>query len=190
MSAPAGNQFWKLRSRHGRDKLFKTAKLLWEAASQYFEWCDSNPWIKKEQLKKPTYTKHKNGKVTYHDICEIPTARPYTLSGLCIFLGTNRLYFNDFKESLEGKKDKKSKDFSVIIHAIEEIIYTQKFEGAAVGAFNANIIARDLKLRDGHELTGKDGKPIRIKSTSNVDYSKLSDAALDEIIKASKPGDE
>lgn len=38
---------------------------------------------------------------------------------------------------------------------VEEIIRTQKFEGAAVGAFNANIIARDLGLSDKKEIDGK-----------------------------------
>ena len=40
MGAPKNNQFWKLRSKHGRDKIFKTPKILWEAACDYFEWCE------------------------------------------------------------------------------------------------------------------------------------------------------
>ena len=39
-----------------------------------------------------------------------------------------------------------------IIHKIEEIIYNQKFEGAAVGIFNSNIIARDLGLSDKKDI--------------------------------------
>jgi hypothetical protein len=54
---------------------------------------------------------------------------------------------------------RKNKDFSEVIHAIEEIIRTQKFEGAAVGAFNANIIARDLGMVDKKDVTS-DGKPL------------------------------
>ena len=33
MAANLGNQFWKNRSKHGRDKLFATPDLLWQAAS-------------------------------------------------------------------------------------------------------------------------------------------------------------
>ena len=40
MAAPKGNQFWMLRSKHGRDKLFATPEALWEAACEYFQWCD------------------------------------------------------------------------------------------------------------------------------------------------------
>ena len=43
-AAPKGNQFWKLRSKHGRDKLFATPDLLWEAACEYFAYCDKHPW--------------------------------------------------------------------------------------------------------------------------------------------------
>ena len=36
---------WMLRSKHGRDKLFATPELLWDAACEYFQWCDENPWV-------------------------------------------------------------------------------------------------------------------------------------------------
>lgn len=163
MPAPKGNQFWKNRSKHGRNKLFGTPKLLMQAALEYFQWCDSNPWIKKEQLKKPTVIKDKKGNERVESIADIPTARPYTLSGLCIYLCVNSQYFIDFKQSIapkEGEKwTKKNKDFSEVIHTIEEIIRTQKFEGAAVGAFNANIIARDLGMVDRKDVTS-DLKPL------------------------------
>jgi len=37
-----------------------------------------------------------------------------------------------------------------------------------------------------HEVTGKDGKAIEIEQKSDIDYSKLSDEALEEIINAKK----
>lgn len=164
MPAPKGNQFWKIRSKHGRDKLFKSPKLLMQAAIEYFEWCDKNPWIKKEQLKQPKVIKEKDGSQRVEAIADIPTARPYTLSGLCIYLGVHSTYFNEFKEGLKPKEgdkwSRKNKDFSQVVHAIEEIIRTQKYEGAAVGAFNASIIARDLGLTEKQDVTSG-GKPIK-----------------------------
>jgi len=144
MGAPKGNQFWKLRSKHGRDKLFATSKLLWDAACEYFQWCDENPWLKSEQGKKPPkpFKLENDEIIIIPDVVQIPTSRPYTMTGLCLYLGCNVQYFNQFKKSL----DKNENDFSVVITRIEEIVYTQKFEGAAVGAFNANIISRDLGL--------------------------------------------
>ena len=44
-AAHVGNQFWKARSKHGRDRLFASADLLWEACCEYFEWVEANPLI-------------------------------------------------------------------------------------------------------------------------------------------------
>lgn len=131
MSAPIGNQFWKLRSKHGRDKIFATPKDLWDAACEYFEATDSRKWIKTEF----------NGKDAVE--CHVPIETPYTLTGLFVFLDIVRTTWDEYK-GREGFKD--------IISRIEQVVYTQKFEGAAVGAFNANIIARDLGLRDKQDI--------------------------------------
>jgi hypothetical protein len=45
MGAPKGNEFWKMRSKHGRDALFASPELLWESACEYFEWCNDNPIV-------------------------------------------------------------------------------------------------------------------------------------------------
>ena len=74
------------------------------------------------------------------------------------------------------------KDFSSVITRIEQTIYAQKFEGAAVGSFNANIIARDLGLKDKSELTGKDGAPLMANHADE-----MSDEALIAIVEGRKP---
>ena len=139
MAAPKGNKFWKLRSKHGRDKLFASPELLWEAACEYFEWCDSNPWEKTETTIKPHGI----------DIKTTPTERPYTIEGFCLYCDASRAWWREFKEA-------NHKDFLLVTTRIDEIIYRQKFEGEAVGAFNANIIARDLGLTEktNTELSG------------------------------------
>lgn len=137
MAAPKGNQFWKLRSKHGRDKLFATPELLWDAACEYFQWCDENPLYKAEQSRSS-----KKG------IIEIPVMRPFTVQGLCNHLDCNTKYLNIFERDLTGKTDKTSQDFNNVITRIRETIYRQKFEGAASGFFQQNIIARDLGLSD------------------------------------------
>lgn len=139
MAAPRGNKFWKIRSKHGRDRLFSSPEDMWKAATEYFEWCDKNPWKKIDYKGKDIVE------------VEIPTARPYTLTGLCLYLGCNAKYFNQFEDSLTDSE--MDQDFSNIITRIRETIYTQKFEGAAVGAYNANIIARDLGLIDKTDIT-------------------------------------
>ena len=145
MPAPKGNEFWKQRAKHGRDKLFKTPQLLLEAATEYFQWCIDNPLMESQLVK---YRDE-------YEMAEIPKMRPYTLSGLCIYLDCNQVYFNQFENGLKdkGKENwtEEDKDFSKVVTRIREIIYTQKYEGAASGFLNPNIIARDLGLVDKQE---------------------------------------
>src|SRR6478735_4662649 len=146
MAAPKKNQFWKNRTTHGRDLLFSTGEILWEECSKYFNWCDANPWWRNEPIK---------GGSNAGKIIKVSNARPYSLSGLCSYLDVSENYWHSFK-----KNKKLSEDILLIIARVERIIDTQQFEGAAVGAFRENIIARKLGLIEKQEITGKDGGPI------------------------------
>ena len=50
---------------------------------------------------------------------------------------------------------RKRREFSGVVRAIDESIKNQKFDGAAAGFFNANIIARDLGLKDKSEVLNR-----------------------------------
>jgi len=144
MGAPLGNQFWKLRSKHGRDKLFKTPELLWQAACEYFQWCEDHPLYETRGF---AY----QGVVTKE---VFPKMRAMTLSQLCFYLNCNEAYFRTFKAQLpDGEKD-----FNTVIADIEKTIYDQKFQGASADLLNANIIARDLGLKERTDLTSDDDK--------------------------------
>ncbi len=149
MGAPQNNEFWKLRSKHGRDKLFASPELLWEAACEYFAWCEDNPLIEVDFKGKDA------------DEVRIPKLRAFTIIGICHYLGVNTDYLSDFKDSLKGKTDELSKDFSRTITRINEVIYNQKFTGAAAGFLHPNIIARDLGLRDKSDIT-TDGEKVAL----------------------------
>jgi len=133
-----GNQFWKLRSRHGREKLFATPELLWEAACEYFQWCEDNPL---EEEKVFQY----QGEIVR---TKVKKMRAMLLSQLCLYLDCSTSYFRAFKSTLQEE----DKDFLTIINKIEETIYNQKFQGASADLLNANIIARDLGLTDKREI--------------------------------------
>ena len=144
MAAPAGNKYWKLRSKHGREKLFSTPQLMWDAACEYFEWCENNPL-------------HETKAFSFQGIItttKLPIMRATTLSQLCFYLNCNEAYFRQFKSKLSES----DKDFSTVINDIEQVIYNQKFQGAAGNLLNANIIARDLGLNEKTDITtnGKD----------------------------------
>lgn len=146
MAAPKNNQFWKQRSKHGRDKIFQDPETLWDAACEYFDWCDKNPWHRESAAKAGDH---------FGEVVNERTARPYTLQGLCIFLECDENTIERYCKEVAYK------DFWDIANKIRRIIYTQKFEGAAVGAFNASIIARDLGLKD-HQDHTSGGEKLQI----------------------------
>lgn len=134
------NQFWKMRSKHGRDAIFTDPEKLWESACEYFDWIDKNP-LQEEIIEKLK----KNGLGEEIERVDVSKMRAYSWRGLALFLGCNSRYFNEFRDS---KTCKEVDGFSEIISRIEDVIFTQKFEGAAAGLLNPSIIARDLQLTD------------------------------------------
>lgn len=142
MSAPKGNQFWKVRSSHGRAPIFSTPEDLWNACSEYFEWVESNPLWEDHLVTFQGSAKHE----------PVAKMRAMTQSGLCIFLDISEQTWRDYT-ARQG--------FLEVTARVERIIRTQKFEGASADMLNPNIIARDLGLAERQEHTGKDGGPIQ-----------------------------
>ncbi len=137
MAAPKGNQFWKARSSHGRDKLFASAEILQSACQEYFQWVEENPLYEDRPF---AY----RGDVTHESV---PKMRAMTVEGLCIFLDM---------DSSTWRKWESDKDFFPVTRWAESVIRQQKFSGAAADLLNANIIARDLGLADKSELQNLD----------------------------------
>ena len=147
MAAPRGNQFWKLRSKHGRKALFESPELLIQSAQEYFDWCDKHTWYKQEAVKSGSECGR---------IIDIPVKRPYSLSGLCVYLGCSQGYFNKLKKKCND-------EFLEAIEQIENIIETQQFEGAVTGIFNTSIIARKLGLREQTDKTSNGETAFKIE---------------------------
>ncbi|MBE8598209.1 DNA-packaging protein [Xenorhabdus sp. BG5] len=129
MAAPKGNRFWEARSSHGRNPKFGSPDALWQACCEYFAWVDDNPLHETKAF-------HNQGEIVYAKMAKM---RAMTLSGLCIFLDISRSTWTEYT---------KREDFSNITTRVEQIIYDQKFSGAAADLLNANIIARDLGLKE------------------------------------------
>jgi hypothetical protein len=148
MAAPNNNKFWKIRSRHGRKSLFGSPDKMMEAAEEYFEWCEANPLIEID-FKGKDATK-----------VSIPKARPFTMEGLCCYLGCSASYFRTFKYTLkkgeyvgDGGELHTYEDFLTVLTRIEEIIFNQQYTGAVAGFFNPNIVARRLGITEKTEET-------------------------------------
>jgi len=143
--APKGNQFWKLRLKHGRNCAIETAIEIWENFEEFCEWFDSNP-LQEEQLIKRKITRDKEVVDRY----SLNKMRAMTKEGFALACGVSGWdIINSYKE--------RGKDFAEIITRIEKYIYDQKFTGAAAGLLNPNIIAYDLGLRR-NEDENKDRK--------------------------------
>lgn len=161
MAPPIGNQFWKARSKHGRNRLFASAELLWEACCEYFQWVEDNPLL---EMKPFAY----QGVVIQEPVAKM---RAMTINGLCLFLDIDETTWRAWREV---------DDFSMVVSKAEKIIYEQKFTGAAADLLNPNIIARDLGLADKKDIGSSDGT----MTPRGIDASKLSTAALAEILAA------
>lgn len=146
MAAPKENQLWKLRSRHNRDKIFASPLLLWKTACEYFEWCDTHPLLE-------AGVKGKDNTAV-----AIPKLRPYTLRGLCLYIGCSEGYIGRLEQSLRASSDSGSKELLEVASRIRDVIYTQKLEGAAAGLFSYNIIVRELGLTEKPD-SGTDAQP-------------------------------
>jgi hypothetical protein len=149
-----GNQWWRKRAKHGRDRIIQDPQILLESAHEYFEQTDSRKWTKKDWVGKDAIEVERENET------------PYTKSGLCVFLGI------DSWRTIESLKNVNS-DFLQVITHIENIIFTQKIEGASVGAFNASIVRRELGLQDSIDHTTKGNEiksiPLVLKDGKTLD---------------------
>lgn len=122
-----GNTAWKQRRSHGRRCRFPCPEALYSACECYFQWVDDNPLHVAELV---AY----QGKAA---VCYLPKMRAMTLSGLCNHLRINHQTWANYR---------KKPGFFGVIERVESIIWVYKFEGAAVGIFSSNIIAREMGL--------------------------------------------
>ncbi|WP_414465297.1 DNA-packaging protein [Klebsiella michiganensis] len=143
MAAPKGNRFWEARSSHGRNPKFDSPDALWRACCEYFEWVEKHPLYESKAF---SY----QGEVT---VATLPKMRAMTIAGLCLFLDITHDTWRNYKAN---------EDLFGVVSRAERVIYDQKFSGAAADLLNANIIARDLGLKDvsAQEITGANGGPI------------------------------
>jgi hypothetical protein len=149
--APIGNEFWRLvQMPTGRPRKY-TAITLWKKAQEYFEWISYHPMYEKR-----VFSNGRSKKVEH--------PRAMTETAFCIFAGIAETTFLRYKSNDEDK------DLCRVSYVISKLIYIQKFEGAAVDFFNANIIARELGLKDSQKF--------------EFDYENMPDHLLDKLIQA------
>lgn len=113
----------------GRPRAFNSPGEMWDKAKEYFAWCESNPI---DETKLFSF----QGEISSG---KAPHMRAMTKAGLCSFLNIGISTLKDYN---------KKEEYSAVIDAIEQVMYEQKFSGAAAGMLKENIIARDLGIID------------------------------------------
>ncbi|MGL5913119.1 MAG: terminase small subunit [Bacteroidales bacterium] len=143
------NKVEEREKKVGRPKTFKNAAQLFKLACEYFKRVDENPYHKEDFIK---------GGEMAGDIVKLKIMRPYTWEGLEAYL-FEKGYISTLKD-YQSNREGRYEEFVPIIRAITKIMYDQKFSGASVGVFNANIIARDLGLVDKSNVTVTKEQPL------------------------------
>ena len=134
------NRFWNnVAPWTGSLRTYTPVELV-EASLAYFDWCADNPLYE-------TDLRTADGIVVETPVAKM---RAFTKSGLCVWLGISPSTLSTWVQD---------PDYKGAVEWINNIIYTQKLEGAAAGLLNANIIARDLGLSDSAKVdhTSSDG---------------------------------
>lgn len=120
---------YKKRNKDGSESSYTPQRLL-KQAYKYFDWCKKNPLQRREILKSGSQA----GTVVMVDV-----ERPYTLIGLCNYLGISEKTFRQYEEE---------EVYVSIASHIREVIVQDLLESALVDSYNPAIIARMLSLID------------------------------------------
>ena len=161
---PKASDWWNARASIVKTRTAKLGQFkyespeeLWEACLEYFQWSKDNPILEEKVF-------CNNGRITRTNLSHI---RAMTIDAMCLFLGIIPQTWINYQN--DGRLE-----FALVPILANIVVRSQKFTGAAAGLLQANIIARDLGLRDNHEITGAGGGPIQM-SRIPVDLDQLSD---------------
>lgn len=132
----------------GRSKNIESPEQLWLLFRKYCVWAKENPREKQDFV-------GKDG-----DEITRKLERPLSFAGFEVYL-MERMIITDLGD-YERNKENRYENFATIIRAIKKFIEVDQFEGAAVGLYKENIIARKLGLADKQEArqVDKDGNDV------------------------------
>lgn len=170
MGAPIGNKY-AIGNKGGRPPKFKTPQALAKKCDEYFVYIEGE----KEQYyvmeeNEETGEMERVLKERWLRFPEHPT-----VTGLALYLGfSNRLSLYDYKEHDEFS-DIIKRATTRIEHNYEKSLFSNTPAGSIFALKNMG-----WQDKTQQEITGKDGAPI----AGAVDYSKLSDEVLQQILNA------
>lgn len=151
----------------GVEQMFNDPEKLRLAAIMYFDWAETNRVLVGEMVK--------NGLMA-GEIYTMPYYRVFSISGLAVYLGMGVQKFNRLckRPELVDVRD-----------WIDTVIRAQKFELAAVGAINANLIIKDLGLDGTSPESTQPGNALKIEVRNDEAATSL--ALLKENLESNVP---
>ena len=134
MDEQSVKEHWKKRIGYpGAPKRYDTPVALFNDCLRYFLWLENNPYRKKR------YHTYKGEQRVYYE----ETPRAPLLCDLCNHLKIDQETWRLWR--------KNRPDLFGVITRVDSAIYAEKFQGAAAGILNPNIIAQELGLASKHE---------------------------------------
>lgn len=115
-----------------KHKYIESPEKLWRLFTEYVKHESNSPLYKREYVGKDGEEK------------DTPLQVPITFEGFECYLADNDIIqdLGDYSKD----KDNRYKEYAPIITRIRNNCFVQNFKGAAVGLFNANLIAKKLGL--------------------------------------------
>ena len=132
-----------------KNKVYISADQFLADCVDYFKWCEEHPLLEEKAFSS-------QGIIIKDDVAKM---RPFTKKGLATFLGIPEGRLDSYK--------RKGGEWAEVAELVEQTIWTQKFEGAACGLLNANLISREIGLADKQEIVGgsdpQNDRPLQIQ---------------------------
>lgn len=122
-----------------KHKYIETPEKLWKLFCDYVKYERDNPMIKYEYV-------GRNG-----DKVATPLETPITFEGFECYLADQDIIqdLGDYASDKDGRYS----EYATIITRIRNNCFVHNYKGAAVGLFNANLIARKLGISDSNSVT-------------------------------------
>lgn len=140
----------------GRPKNIESPEELWRLFRLYQKHAKAHPYLKQDFVGK--------------DACEVERKleRPLSWVGFEVYL-LERMIISDLGD-YERNKENRYAEFTTIIRAIKAYIEHDQFEGASVGVYKENIIARKLGLADKQEArqVDRNGNDVPASPALNI----------------------
>lgn len=146
---------WKLPRRMVTPgtPIFATPDELWDAACEYFDWCVDTPIEYELEIGKNT-----------GQFVKLKKPRPFNMRG---FHGLAEISPKMWKRLQEDP------EFEEVLYRIENVIYTQIYDGGMTGIYDSGMSSKSLGLTDKREITADVNATVSEVSAKDLLLSRL-----------------